>query len=89
MEGDDLMTEKFNIKSKEELYKQICRLSEYINKLNLDKEKNDQLIDLIVKQFKMYEKEFFIHGFKSGIEYQVDQILEQSPKEYMNHMKYQ
>ncbi|MHC1719243.1 MAG: hypothetical protein AB9844_00865 [Clostridiaceae bacterium] len=78
--GDSLKI-KFNNKGK--VYEQICELSTYISELNLNKVKNDKLINLIVKQIKLVEKEFFIKGFKSGLKYQIDQMLEQAQQEYL------
>jgi hypothetical protein len=38
---------------------------------------NDELVNLILKQLELAEKEAFIRGFKFGMEYNFDNLLEQ------------
>lgn len=59
----------------EEFYTHARELSQYISELMMCKNMNDELVNLILKQIELAEKEAFIRGFKSGIEYNLDNLL--------------
>jgi len=70
-----------------EFYERAELLSEYISDLKLTKGLNDKLVNLILDQIEIAEQEAFIHGFKIGIKYNVEQILENEEESLVDKVK--
>jgi hypothetical protein len=73
---------KIKIEYTEEFLKHTKVLSDYIFELKMCKNVNDELVNLVLKQLELAENEAFTMGFKAGIEYNLNQILEQEKKCY-------
>jgi hypothetical protein len=71
-------TSKVKFERSEKFYKQVEVLSTYISDLGINKMKNDELVNLIIKQLELTERDAFSQGFKAGLNYNLDQILKQA-----------
>jgi len=71
------MDDKLKSEYTEDFYTHMRELSHYISELKMRKKINDELVNLILKQLEIAEKEAFIRGFKFGFEYNFDNLLEQ------------
>lgn len=74
------------IEYSEEFYEKAKLLSEYISELPLSKVLNDKLVKLILELLEISEKEAFLYGFKIGMNYNVEHILENEKKRYTDNI---
>ncbi len=71
------MDDKLKSEYTEDFYANIRELSNYVSELKMSEKINDELVNLILKQLELIEKEAFLRGFKFGMKYKFDNLLEQ------------